>query len=479
MLELTASYIDSLAPNAAAVKNGRGLVAQKKFVKLNKSEEGDLLFGECSGSGKSNYVCSVDFVAPDNPVSRCSCPSRQFPCKHALGLMYAYADGLTFETSSVPEDISSKREKAEKREENKAKKATEEADAKPKKVNKSALKKKVSRQLEALDELEKLTLSLVRGGLGTADARTAKNLNEHAKRLGSSYLTGAENELRRLALLLENESDRERSYTYAAEQLTLLHAFIKKGRSYLQAKLEDPELAPDSESTIEEWLGHAWQLSELKEAGRVSEDVELLQLAFYSYKDDARREYIDTGFWLELGGEAIHRTVQYRPFKAVKHMKQEDSFFNVAKIGELYRYPGGLNARVRFEGLLPRKTESADLQAVRSSARSSIADAVKAVKNQLKDPLADRAPVVLLKASRIAQTEDGGFALVDEAGDTLALGDVYRLPQGSTSLLALTESSLLEDCCVLAMFEHRMDTGRLVAQPLTLIQGERITRLLY
>lgn len=97
MLQLTTSYIDSLAPNAAAAKNGRGLVQKSKFIKLNVSEDEDLLFGECLGSGKSNYVCSVDFITPDNPVARCSCPSRQFPCKHALGLMYAYADGISFE----------------------------------------------------------------------------------------------------------------------------------------------------------------------------------------------------------------------------------------------------------------------------------------------------------------------------------------------------------------------------------------------
>ncbi len=478
MLQLTTSYIDSLAPNAAAAKNGRGLVQKSKFIKLNVSEDEDLLFGECLGSGKSNYVCSVDFITPDNPVARCSCPSRQFPCKHALGLMYAYADGISFEKGAVPEDIASKREKAEKREENKAKRESGELTNKPKKVNKSALKKKIAKQLEALGELEKLVLSLVRGGLGTTDARTVKSLNEHANRLGSSYLTGAENELRRLALLLE-ENDREISYTYAAEQLTLLHAFIKKGRAYLLAKQEDPDLKPDTESTIEEWLGHAWQLAELKEAGRVSENVELLQLAFYSYKDEARREFVDTGFWLELGSDRIHRTVQYRPFKAVKFMKEEDSFFDVARIAELYRYPGGMNARVRFEGILPRTMENADLEAACAAAWTSIPEAVKAVKNQLKDPLADRSPVVLMKVSQIASTEDGGFTLVDSAGNTLQLGDVYRLPQASTQLLSLVDSSLLVDCCVLAMFEHRMDTGRLIAQPLTILQGDRVARLLY
>lgn len=92
----------------------------------------------------------MDFIAPDSPVFRCSCPSRQFPCKHALGLLYAYTEGQTFTPAPVPEDIASKREKAEKREENKVKQAAEGAESKPKKVNKSALKKKSTRSSKGL-----------------------------------------------------------------------------------------------------------------------------------------------------------------------------------------------------------------------------------------------------------------------------------------------------------------------------------------
>lgn len=150
MPELTSSYVDSLAPNTAAIKNGQGLVRKKSFIQLHRTENGELLFGQCAGSGKTPYECSADFVAPDSPVFRCSCPSRQFPCKHALGLLYAYVEGQTFTVAPVPEDIAAKREKAEKREENKVKQAAEGSTAKPKKVNKSALKKKSPPSWKAL-----------------------------------------------------------------------------------------------------------------------------------------------------------------------------------------------------------------------------------------------------------------------------------------------------------------------------------------
>ena len=164
MISITEAYVDSLAPNAGAMKNGRDLVKKNSFPLLNVTEDGSLLFGECKGSGKDPYRCSVDYAQEDNPVFRCTCPSRQFPCKHTLGLLYARSPGNRFETAELPQDIADKREKAEKREEKKKEVASAETqgeDAKPKrKVNKSALTKKIRTQLDGLGILEKLVLQL-------------------------------------------------------------------------------------------------------------------------------------------------------------------------------------------------------------------------------------------------------------------------------------------------------------------------------
>ncbi|QSF47120.1 SWIM zinc finger family protein [Paenibacillus tianjinensis] len=479
MPELTSSYVDSLAPNAASIKNGQGLVRKKSFIQLHRTENGELLFGQCAGSGKTPYECSVDFVAPENPVFRCSCPSRQFPCKHTLGLLYAYVEGQPFTPAQVPETIAAKREKAEKREENKVKQAAEGSGSKPKKVNKSALKKKISAQLEGLALLEKLVLSLIRGGLSAIDAKTLKTVQEHVKQLGNYYLSGAQIELRQFALLLGKGQDREQSYTYAVEQLTRLHAFIKKGRSYLTARSEDPELAPDVESTIDEWLGHAWQLAELKEYGLTEADVELLQLAFYSYDDQARQEFVDLGYWLDMAGGRIHKTVHYRPYKAAKLLREDDSFFDVAKIPLLYKYPGELNARVRYEEMTARPVIPADLAQVRVHAHRSFAEAIKSVKNQLKNPLSDKQPVLLLYAASLGVTENGQYVITDEAGGQLVLGDISSLAQGTLQLLPFLPPASLKGCSLLVMFEHELDQGKLVAQPLSVITDEGITRLLY
>jgi len=482
-IELTEGYVDGLAPNAAAIKNAKGLIQKNKLVLLQQTEDGTLLFGECAGSGKSNYACSVDFIQPDKePTSRCSCPSRQFPCKHALALMYAYVAGQTFTTATIPEDIADKRAKIEKREE---KAAAVEADptlkAVPKKktVNKNALKKKVQAQLEGLDILEKFTLSLIRNGLSTVDATVIKGIQEHVKQMGNYYLTGAQVELRRLAGLLSPKNNPEANYTYAVEQLTLIHALIRKGRAHLQSKLEDPELALDGESTIEEWLGHAWQLSELEQHQRMIEGAELIQLAFTSYDDSGRMEFVDLGYWLELGTPHIRRTLQYRPYKAAKHIREEDTFTEIACPKPLYVYPGDLNPRVRWESLTTRAVTEQDVQSIHAQAYTSFAEGFKMIKNQLKNPLADPYPTLLLQVSQFYQSEDGQLVIQDAVGQSIGLKDI-SLPIGtSTGLLPYLPQETLQDVTVLLVFEHQIDTGQLIAQPLSIINGNGIMRLLY
>src|SRR5207237_9420902 len=152
MIAIDDAYVDAAAPNADAAKNGRGLVLKNKLADLHVSDDGTLLFGECQGSGKQPYRCSCDFARPEQPTHRCTCPSRQFPCKHCLGLMYAYAQGKKFTPAPVPADLQAKREKVAAR----AEKKPAEAD-KPKQVNQAALAKKVRAQLAGIDVLERLT----------------------------------------------------------------------------------------------------------------------------------------------------------------------------------------------------------------------------------------------------------------------------------------------------------------------------------
>ena len=210
-MELTQNYIDSLAPNASAASNGKSL-AKGSFTRLNISKEDDLLFGLCSGSGKNPYSCSVDFIDATKPVTRCSCPSRQIPCKHALGLMYAYVGGAEFTVGEIPDDIQDKRNKLEKRQEAKARTKDENAPVEAKPPSKAQISgaiKKMEAQLEGIALADKLLLSIVQTGLAGIDAKTAASYKEQIKQLGNYYINGIQAAFNELFILLEEEKGKE------------------------------------------------------------------------------------------------------------------------------------------------------------------------------------------------------------------------------------------------------------------------------
>src|SRR6266480_3666239 len=142
-MQIDEAYADAQAPNAGAIKNARGVVLKRKLAGLFRSPDGTLIFGDCKGSGAENYRPSADFSDPTKPVYRCTCPSHQFPCKHSLALLYAYAQGAKFAEQEVPADISEERAKVVQR----AEKKKVETD-KPRQVNTGALKKKIQTQVE-------------------------------------------------------------------------------------------------------------------------------------------------------------------------------------------------------------------------------------------------------------------------------------------------------------------------------------------
>jgi hypothetical protein len=483
MIPLDERTVDAAAPNADAAKNGRGLVIKGKFLSLSIDADETVIFGECEGSGRKPYECSCDFQRPESPTHRCTCPSRQFPCKHCVGLMYAFVlKRSSFKTADIPELLAEKRGKLVARAEKK-----KEAADKPKTVNKSALAKKIRAQLDGLDLLETLTLDLTRIGIGSMNAKTAREIEEKAKQLGNAYLPGAQAALRRYTKLFASEDgdfdpsappgSRESVYSEALDQLSRLHSLVKQGRAYLQRRLDDPEIKPEIDTDIAAWLGHAWQLSELKAVGLVQTDVELLQLAFNAYDDVARKEYVDTGVWLNLGTGRIQLTQNYRPYKAAKYIRSDDSFFAVAVVPELCIYPGDVNPRIRWEAMVPRAVKPEDLKRVREHARPDFAGVVKEVKNNLKGPLADKQPIYALRFRRIGQV-DGAFVLEDEKGEWLVMTDSGMTEEPpSCHLLRLLSPAMFENQTLVARFNHDLDTRKLRIKPLSLVTDSAIVRL--
>ncbi|HEX4607488.1 MAG TPA: SWIM zinc finger family protein [Urbifossiella sp.] len=486
MIGLDEATIDGMAPNADAAKNGRALIAKKKFNKLHISDDDQILFGECQGSGKDPYQCSVDFVRADQPTFRCSCPSRQLPCKHGLGLLYAYAQKKAFTKAAVPADLQAKREKLTARKEKQATAAAE--PAKPKQVNTAALAKKVKAQLDGMDVLEKLVHDAVRLGVGNMNAKLARQMEEQAKKLGDAYLPGARMALHGYTQLFADEGGKfadkkpsaaqtERTHTEALDQLARLHAVIKQGRAYLKKRLDDPNLAVPTDTAIAAWLGHAWQLTELKTCGLVEPDANLVQLAFNSHDDPARQELVDTGIWMTLGSGKIRVTQTLRPYKALKFIKAEDSVYGVVNVKELCVYPGSVNPRIRWDASTTRPLEPKDLQTVRGHGRGDFVAAVKDVKNALRAPLADRTPILALNYKTLGRVA-GEYVIEDAAGNRLVLTDTGMAEEpASVGMIPLLPKSVFAGQTLVVRFRHDLDTRQLRVKPLSIVTEREIVRL--
>ena len=87
----------ALAPDAPSKKAAQGVATPGKWSL--RGTTGDVVFGECKGSGAKPYLAAVDLT---EPAYRCSCPSRKFPCKHALGLLLLWSADEVPEAEAVP-----------------------------------------------------------------------------------------------------------------------------------------------------------------------------------------------------------------------------------------------------------------------------------------------------------------------------------------------------------------------------------------
>lgn len=82
-MSLTKEKIEQLAPDQSSLAAALKLMKPASWPVL--AREGALAWGECQGSGATPYrvVTSLDDLG-----YKCTCPSRKFPCKHALAVMW-------------------------------------------------------------------------------------------------------------------------------------------------------------------------------------------------------------------------------------------------------------------------------------------------------------------------------------------------------------------------------------------------------
>jgi SWIM zinc finger len=89
----SAEEVMALAPDASGLKAALALAVPEPWSGAGYDERG--VWGACRGSARLPYQVACDTAGP---AYKCTCPSRKFPCKHALALLLLWARG----SSAVP-----------------------------------------------------------------------------------------------------------------------------------------------------------------------------------------------------------------------------------------------------------------------------------------------------------------------------------------------------------------------------------------
>jgi hypothetical protein len=194
----TVEQVLALAPDALAARVGRELASPRKWRNTGSTE--GALWGECQGSAAEPYRTVVDL---SGPAYRCSCPSRRFPCKHALGLFLAFAGDTAVAPRGDPPEWASDWLSARA----KAQQATERREAPPANPERAALEqqKRIRRREEriasGIDDLERWLHDLVRAGLVETAQRPRATFHLMAARLVDAQAPGLARLVRELAIL--------------------------------------------------------------------------------------------------------------------------------------------------------------------------------------------------------------------------------------------------------------------------------------
>lgn len=97
---MSLAKIEALAPDQGSVDAARKLRKSALWPKLACDGIG-LVWGECQGSGATPYRV---VVSETDAGYKCTCPSRKFPCKHSLALMWMRTDArFSFLPAEAPE----------------------------------------------------------------------------------------------------------------------------------------------------------------------------------------------------------------------------------------------------------------------------------------------------------------------------------------------------------------------------------------
>jgi hypothetical protein len=199
----TREMVLALAPDAASAQAGQSLASPRTWKGLGRDDRA--IWGECQGSGKNPYQARADLGGAGAGAAaaafKCTCPSRKFPCKHALGLLLLMVERSDLvATGPRPAWVAEWLASREGRQEKKAAKAEAET-FKPVDAEAQA-KRQAKREANVSAGIEGLALwmrDLIRAGLAAARSKPGSFWETQAARLVDAQAPGLARMVRELA----------------------------------------------------------------------------------------------------------------------------------------------------------------------------------------------------------------------------------------------------------------------------------------
>lgn len=100
-MEISLESVQELAPDQSSLNAAKKLLSPAKWPVRGQAPSVNTIWGQCQGSGANPYFTMADVV---DHGYKCTCPSRKFPCKHVLALMWQFAEGAAdFHKDEPPE----------------------------------------------------------------------------------------------------------------------------------------------------------------------------------------------------------------------------------------------------------------------------------------------------------------------------------------------------------------------------------------
>ncbi|MCC7361839.1 MAG: SWIM zinc finger family protein [Anaerolineales bacterium] len=252
---LTSEQVLALAPDTSSAQAARGLAVPHQWVSLNHMSQA--VWGECRGSGAAPYQV---LAAPDGRASRCTCPSRKRPCKHALALLLlAAAEPPPLISAAPPEWV--RAWLAERARHEPAAVSTPKPAPDPEAQARRAAARAAEREAKVAAGVEELRLwlaDLVRRGLAAAQGQPPRFWDGMAARLVDAQAPGLARRVRELGGLAASGAGWPERLTDRLGRLHLL----------LEAYGRVTDLSPDLQADVRAAVG--WTVSQealLAEAG--------------------------------------------------------------------------------------------------------------------------------------------------------------------------------------------------------------------